>query len=745
MDWLVGGSLGADGSLLWTAPQWMVVAALAVAVLVWVLSLLGERSAGLKAAEAALLAGGLAALVVAVARPVWLEEEGRTEQGRLAILIDGSTSMSTREAGDSRGEQALAIAERLGGSDADIYTFGSDLSLGRPQHFTLSGTDLEGAFTSLRERVAGEKLAGVVVITDGIDRGLLRRRWQEEGDSALPPELPGPLTVYGVGSTTGIVDLSVRSIDSGGFAFLRNDFTIGAEIEGLGFEGRTITASLFRDGAPVTEQQVTLDDSGHGEVVFTVRPDRAGRFSYAVRVPVFEGDAVPENNSLPVVVRVVRDRIRVLQVAGAPSWDVKFLRRFLKGDPSVDLVSFFILRTSQDAVSRQWQEHELSLIEFPYRDLFTTDLNDFDLVVLQNFDPAPYFGAESDRLLANIRDYVATEGHALVMVGGPRSFDNGGYVGTPIESILPVRLGVTGEAVDEAEFSPQLTEEGRRHPLTRLATDAEENPLWWERLPPVQGTNRVVGAHNDATVLLEHPTLRSTDGSPMPVLAVREAGRGRTMALTIDASWKWSFAEAAEGRGNQAYLRFWKNTFHWLMADPASQRVTVDTPKENYRQGDVVRVVVRARDTGFGPLADAPVTLNITNGPNEDVQTGRTDRDGEFVYELRADRTGSHQVDVSVGNPNEEREARTVFAVSARDPELDELQPDEAFLEWLARRSEGAFHPPGDTAAPLRDPEAGRTVWDRRETPLWRAPGLLGAALLLLGLAWIVRRRAGAR
>jgi uncharacterized membrane protein len=744
MNFWLGGELGSGGSLVWTAPQWMVLCAVAATILVWVVSLFGDRPQRIKIVDSALFGLALLALIIAAARPVWLEEEGRTEPGRLAVLVDGSSSMSTREEGVERSIEALAILERLQGPNVDVYTFGNDMLLGAPSEFTLSGTDIEGALFSLRERVAGEKLAGVVLISDGIDRGLLRRRFREDGEDALPPELAGPLTVYGVGSDVGLVDLSVRSIDSGGFAFLRNDFTLTAEIDGLGFAGRTVPASLLRNGAVVTEQPVTLDDQGRAGVSFTIRPDAAGRFSYAVTVPVFEGDAVPANNSLPVVVRVVRDRIRVLQVAGSPSWDVKFLRRFLKGDPSVDLVSFFILRTHQD-VGASYADRELSLIEFPYQDLFSTDLNDFDLVVLQNFDPEPYFRSENDRLLGNIRDYVAENGHALVMVGGEKSFDNGGYRGSPIEGILPVRLGVAGDPVDEGSFAPALTEDGARHPITRLVPDMAENSIWWDRLPELPGTNRVVGAHNDATVLLEHPTLRGADGSPMPVLAVREAGRGRTMALTIDASWQWSFDEAAEGRGNQAYLRFWKNSFHWLMADPSSQRVTVDTPKENYRQGDTVRIIVRARDTGFEALADAPVTVTVTNGPTVVERTYTTDRDGEYVLELPADRNGAHQVDVTVGGPNEELSANTVYAVSARDPELDELKPDPAFLQWLAARTEGQFHASGDFAAPLRDAEAGRTVWDRQETPIWRAPILMAWALLFAGLAWLVRRRGGGR
>ena len=318
-------------------------------------------------------------------------------------------------------------------------------------------------------------------------------------------------------------------------------------------------------------------------------PDEAGRFAYEVTVPAYEGDAVPANNALPLVVGVVRDRIRVLQVAGAPSWDVKFLRRFLKGDPSVQLVSFFILRTQRDLVAG-FAENELSLIQFPYKRLFDDDLETFDVVIFQNFDYMPYFGGDSTALLGNLAAYV-NNGGGFVMTGGDRSFGLGRYGGTSLGAVLPLQIAQVGAQPDLEAFEPVLTDAGARHPITRLTADGVENTAWWQRLRPLDGTNVVTGAHPEAAVLLSHPERVGADGKPMPVLAVREVGAGRTMALTADSSWRWSMSEAAEGRGNQAYLRFWKNSLRWLMRDPSVSRVTVETARENYAVDEEVRLV----------------------------------------------------------------------------------------------------------------------------------------------------------
>ena len=221
-EFLLAGTPGPDGRLEWTASHEVVLLAGAAALVAWGLSLVGERAAGisLRVLEAILFGGAVAGVVVALARPVWIEEAGRTEPGRVAVLVDASRSMSVLENGKARSEQADAVLEALQAEDVDVYQFGQDLAVGRPTAYDLPATDLGGALDTLSERVAGEKLAGIVVITDGLDRGLLRHGWRDDPKAAAP-QLPGPLTVYQTGTPGDLRDLSVRGVDSGGYAFVR--------------------------------------------------------------------------------------------------------------------------------------------------------------------------------------------------------------------------------------------------------------------------------------------------------------------------------------------------------------------------------------------------------------------------------------------------------------------------------------------------------------------------------------------
>ena len=120
--------------------------------------------------------------------------------------------------------------------------------------------------------------------------------------------------------------------------------------------------------------------------------------------------------------------------------------------------------------------------------------------------------------------------------------------------------------------------------------------------------------------------------------------------------------------------------------------------------------------------------------------------EGHFVGDLNG-----RQYFVSVQPPGRHQfiawgeNTDTVFAVTTRDPEMDDIAPDDAFLQWLAHESSGVLYPPGELGPVQRDPSAERVLRDRTETPLWRAPLLALIVAGASGLAWIVRRRSGLR
>ena len=234
----------------------------------------------------ALAVGSVAA---ALARPRWVEESGHKEPGRTVVLVDSSASMAVMERNVPRYAPVAGLLDSIG-SEAEVYHFDNDLHVGPPTQYDGGGTDLAAALQAIADRYAGQQLAALAIVTDGIDRGSLRDSL-EETHTLEPPSIQAPVTVYQVGNAERLYDAAVDDVVTGGFAFLRTPFTLTVKLRGRPGEQQVL--SLTREGRPLAQQTVVLDGEGRGTAELLVTPTQVGRFAYEVSIPVAPDDAVP--------------------------------------------------------------------------------------------------------------------------------------------------------------------------------------------------------------------------------------------------------------------------------------------------------------------------------------------------------------------------------------------------------------------------------------------------------------------
>ena len=706
------------------------------------------------------VAAALLALVVFLEPAVELRQVAR-EPNRVALLIDDSRSMSLRDTphGPTRTERVRAMLDASADAFAswrkahqlDVYTFSDVLAAASLD--TVARTEPRGDATLLRKaleavraRYEGRDLAGVVLVSDGAATGEL----DDKGDGAVRDFLASLDTRIHTATPVrpGLRDVAVKAVLADEFAFVRTVVRIEAVIRSTGYGPRRVLVNLSSDGQVARQKYVDLPADGTATVVFEVTPPRVGRYLYEVSTPVAEDEAVATNNSRAFVLRVIRDKIRVLQVAGAPSWDVRAMRAMLEDNPNVDLISFFILRT-QDSISLVPSD-EMSLIPFPTRELFEEQLPSFDVIILQNFEFLPYGLGD---YLENIRAYVEGGG-GLAMLGGTMSFSSGGYYATPVARALPVELldPYATRLVDEGEFAPTLTEAGKSHPVTALRYAVPDNLAAWKALPPLEGVNLVLGAKPDATVLAVHPRLKTASGQPMPVMVVGEHGKGRTLAITTDSLWRFGFVAAARpGDDGRAYTRLWENAIRWLIQDPDLRNLHVDTDAVEYVPGAPVRVGVRLLGRDYQPLPGGKVTLRWRLGadPATAVPVGSSEvtvgEDGTGSVDLHELAPGAYRVEGTAMVAGKEVAAGDIFLVRDASAELDEPTGDVGRLAAIATGSGGRALGAVDSLPADLAFDAPRVVRvDRRaDVELWSRPLLIALLLVLLGTEWLLRQRSG--
>ena len=732
----------------------LALAVTALIAAVW-LSFRGFRSEPAGGRRVTLLAFRILAavlvLILLLEPGLELRSESRV-RARIAILLDTSKSMKfpASPAGPSRAEELLRwseshkqdLAQLAGRFQVDVYGFDKEL---QPLDVSRLNADPQGPSTDLlgalsgaaQAGTGGRPLAGLFIASDGADNAELSEGVSQAAAAELR-KLGAPVFALPLGAQA-LKDLAVEKIAVDDFAFVRNQVTVDVILTARGFGSTDVPVVLKREGQVVAQKVVHIDGSqARYEAKLSFVPDRTGKFAFTASVPVYEGEALAQNNQKSFVLKVIRDRVRVLLVVGRPSWDVRFLRQLLKRDPNVDLISFFILRTPGD--DPHSSQDELSLIPFPTQEIFQEQLKTFDLVLFQNFNHRPY---RMSQYLDGIAAYVR-EGGAFAMIGGDQSFSAGDYAGTPIEDILPVTLVPPGPtAVDETPVQLRLTEAGRRHPVTELATSAAQNEAAWARLPKLPGVNTTGPLKGGSQTLLD-----SNEGRP--VLVVGEAGRGRVLALLSDSSWYWSFVAAGEQQGPRAYETFWHSAIRWLVRDPALTPMRVAAERPAFEPGgDAPALDVQVRGSDYGAAAGAQISV-VESSAEDPVPhpsgSGVAGPDGNARVVLSPLPPGAYKATVTARRPDGTQvgEAEDAFVVAPSSRELVEAAPRPDLLQAIAAATRGRMVETGDplTGLAWRDPERVE-VGQRTSRPLWDNWKVLALLCLVVGAEWTLRRRWG--
>jgi uncharacterized membrane protein len=676
----------------------------------------------------------------------------------IVVLLDLSRSMSIREEknGPSRVERAVALlrssAARLKEwqkeRQVDLFSFGAGVQPLGPLEKGLvpdePATEIHGVLSEVKRRFRGKDLAGVILISDGIDNGRF-------GTGPLSPPSVGflkrlqiPLHTVWVGEPR-IRDLALAEVYADDFAFVRNVVRVEADLLIHDLEIDRVPLTLETGGVVVAQREVRIKkDISRYRVQFEFVPPEVGQYVYTLSAPIYAGEALKENNSRSFLLKVIRDRIRVLQLCGRPSWDERFLRQLLKRDPNVDLISFFILRTPADL--GLVPPTELSLIPFPTEELFEKELGSFDLVILQNFNYKPYgIGV----YLPHLRRFVEGGG-GLAMIGGDLSFSSGEYAESPLAEVLPVKL--LAETSDPSrllsldEFRIQPTAKGADHPILQIGRTRWETQQLLHTLPLFAGANLVAGTMPGTTVLAEHPSLKDAQGASMPVLAVREVGKGRTLALMSDSSWFWAFPSVGMGGTRQAYDRFWRNAIRWLIHDPELKYLRIIPQQDSLPLGSPIKAIIRAYEPDYSLAKGTEVHYELAPllGGQGLAKVASTNADGEISVEHKPSAMGTYVVRASAtlgGRPTTEE---ALVLVEPAGKEEEEPRATPSLLKQLSENSEGRFleRPASLPDLSFREPRVLHVNW-RKDVELWNHWWSLLACLFFLGLEWSFRRRYG--
>jgi hypothetical protein len=669
-------------------PAYVLWAAAAAAFVISLLIVFGRTRGALVRTIA------LALFVLALANPSLTREDRDPLTSVAVVVVDKSPS---QEVGDRLKQTAAAraaLAERLGRIPGMEVRF---VEAGQADGET-DGTRLFTALSSALSDVPHDRVAGVLFITDG--------RVHDVPSEAAALGFVAP--VHGL--ITGHKnerDRRVVLVTAPRFGIVGQTQTVTFRVEDQGAPPGPAQVTVRRDGETIENRNVRVGAS----VSVNVPIPHAGPNIVEIEVSPLDGELTAVNNRAVVSVDGVRDKLRVLLVSGEPHAGERTWRNLLKSDASVDLVHFTILRPpeKQDGTPI----NELSLIAFPTRELFQQKINEFQLIIFDRYArqgvlPIIYFD--------NIARYVR-QGGAVLVAAGPDYASQTSIWRTPLDVILPAEP--SGRMTDTA-FRAQLTDLGKRHPVTRGLEGADEDPPHWSRWFRLVDTNASKG-----TAVMHGP-----DNKPLLVLS-RE-GEGRVALLLSDHIWLW--ARGYEGGG--PHIDLLRRLSHWLMKQPDLEE-------------EALRLLVRGRDLTVQrqTMSDAvsDVTLTTPSGKTRTLTLSAAEP-GVWRSTIEADELGLWRAtdgtlnalaNVGPANPREFTEVTSttqVLAPLANATGGDVVRVEDGSGVHLPRiipvRSSDTYH--GDDWLGLRVREAS-VVRGIGVLPVFA--GLIGLLLLVGSLA----------
>ncbi len=395
------------------------------------------------------------------------------------------------------------------------------------------GSDL---WTAIRQGLATDSPAAIVLVTDGQHTG----KDDPRAAAREAKERGVPLLVIGVGDPSRPKNLRVTNVLVRPQVWQEEPFEVDAPIAVEGLEQTEFRAELI-------EQRVGDNDAivGEGTVVQTVpvsvipgerpraqfshTPREAGRYIYKVRIEPVEGERKVDDNEYdsPVVKVLSREKVRVLLVAGAPTWEYRLVQKLLARDKTIT-VSCWLQTLDEERA----QEGTRTITRLP---ITKEELFYYDVVMLLDPNPQEFDQAWIDLL----KEFVGQHSGGLLFMAGPKH--SGRLLTSPrtagLSDVLPVTFGDVGAlevaallSTNQRAWPLKVIPANVDHPSMRFYPERRETMQRWETLPGIFWSFPSQGARPTAQVLLEHsdPTLRSVEGS-RPLLVAGRYGSGHTL------------------------------------------------------------------------------------------------------------------------------------------------------------------------------------------------------------------------
>ncbi len=717
---------------------WEVLACLLVAAVAARLSLLNWRRSGKRRAIAGLETLRLmlvALLLLTLLRPESVRSVKKDRQPEVAVLLDDSGSMETRDVTSGPKEVISRqewIREKTNAPAWDRIRKTASVAFenfSTPTTATNSispGTDLA---TPLEEALQPQRnLKAVVVLTDG--------DWNN-GNSPLGAatrlrQEGVPIFPVVVGRDRPLPDVALEIGNPPSYGLVGEQVTLPFKIRNTLGHSLQTSIILSQSGRELTRRPITVAPNAEVTESLLWLPEIVGTSTLSLSVPVDEQEVLTNNNTGTLTINIRQESLKVLLVDSYPRWEYRYLRNALARDPGVEMSSILFHPELGPGGGRNY------LTAFPDT---KEAIGKYDVIFLG--DVGIGRGELTKEQATLIKGLVEQQAAGLVFIPGRRgrqiSFDQ-----SDLGELMPVILDSSRpEGIPlQNEATLTLSSMGMRHLLTRFDIDQTRNENLWQQLPGFFWSAAVTRSRPGSDVLAVHSGLRGESGR-MPLLVTKSAGAGKVLFLGTDSAWRWR-----RGVEDKYHYRFWSQVVRWMSHQrhlAGEEGIRLAYTPETPRPGDVIHFQASVLTQAGLPVEEGPIDIRIQN-PAGQTETATMESSpggwGVFGYSQAFANAGQYRITVESAKHARKLEAK----IEVKEPERERRgQPvNRQILDEIASLTGGKVYTT-DTfdqltahLALLPEPEPAQIRLQLWSHPLWG-----GLILFLLTAYWLGRKWAG--
>lgn len=554
---------------------WLAVVPLAIILLssLWLTITTVGLSPGARTVLASLRLLAMLLLLAGWLRPGLVKSTLRDSEGAIAVLLDQSQSMTLPSGTSDKTRWEVlrqtweTIQQLSGGALGKTrivpYFFDNKLhpvspagqkdalqsALAKPPAGLL--TDIGTALAELQAQQADPPLRAVFVLSDAA-QSVLPVKTDAIQVARQMAQLDQPVVMVGIGprgDTSQLRDIAVEGVPEQFDAFVKNVVSIPTVLRIRGMQNQPIRLSISlkasgKPRVPLVTQEI-IAKQGDQLVTSKIDAPAAGEYLLEITASTDANELVKSNNTATSFLIVREGGARILYLEGEARHEVRFLKRSLNASLDFQLDDEWLNERIQ-------RRGPIDLQRFNF------ELTKFDAIILGDLPASALSVASLEAIKRRVE-----QGAGLLLLGGYRSYEAGGYGSSPLAPLFPMEMRAVKSQKPSAPIDPTFhipgpvpMEPTQPHEITTFAAGRENEEIW-KSLKPLLGANRFGKLKPGAQILAATP---KSGSKREPLLVASEAGQGRVLAFAGDSTYQW-WMQGQELRHKQ----FWRQCMLWLL------------------------------------------------------------------------------------------------------------------------------------------------------------------------------------